>query len=170
MSVDRYKKRELTLAAKTLKSQIAFLEELAKTGIVQLACNKSGIGRSTYYDWCNRYSKFYELAQKAIRGGRMMINDVAESQLLRLIQSGNITSLIFWLKNHHVDYSDKMVHNHTHQLGALELTDDERDQISRALKLTGLDKVLSADPKPRGKKTRRGGLDSYPHKIRGRGY
>ncbi len=33
-----------------------------------------------------------------------MMNDMAESQLLRRVNEGNMTAVIFWLKSRHCDY------------------------------------------------------------------
>jgi hypothetical protein len=43
------------------------LEHLEKTPIVQIACEKSGVGRSTYYRWLQNDPVFAKKAKKALQ-------------------------------------------------------------------------------------------------------
>ncbi len=43
------------------------LEHLEKTPIVQIACEKGGIGRSTYYRWLQSDPVFAKKAKKALQ-------------------------------------------------------------------------------------------------------
>jgi hypothetical protein len=128
-------KRLDTLEVKTEKSKLEFLEQLKKTPIVQLACERTGIGRSTYYDWRSKDSEFAKVADKSIKLGELLINDIAESQLLRAIQNSNatahMTALIFWLKNHHKSYNEKIYHEH--EFIETEITPEERIKAVSAL-------------------------------------
>ncbi|MCX6738887.1 MAG: hypothetical protein NT098_02410 [Candidatus Parcubacteria bacterium] len=124
-------KRLETLGTKTRKQKLEFLEHLAKSSIVQLACERGGIGRSTYYDWRKKDKTFAQKADKAIIAGSLLVNDIAESQLLRAIQSGNMTGIIFWLKNHHHSYNDKI--HHEHELVVNEIDPEHRIAIAKAL-------------------------------------
>lgn len=124
-------KRLETLNTKTEKLKRTFLENLGKSAIVQLACERTGIGRSTYYDWQKTDEVFAKAANLAMKLGGAVINDMAESQLLRLIQKGSITAIIFWLKNHHSGYGDKM--HHEHEIVETDLSPEERIAIAKAL-------------------------------------
>lgn len=42
------------------------LEHLEKTPIVQIACEKSGVGRSTYYRWMQADKVFSRQAREAL--------------------------------------------------------------------------------------------------------
>jgi hypothetical protein len=64
---------------------------------------------------------------------------MAESRLIQNIQNGNNTAIIFWLKNHHGGYNDRIVHEHEH---SLELVDEDRKAIVKALMNIGLGNVL----------------------------
>lgn len=83
------------------------LEQLKKVPIVQVACERVDISRSTYYRWRSDDSSFAKAADEAIKDGVLLINDLAENQLLMMIRSFNITAIIFWLKNHHKSYKEK---------------------------------------------------------------
>lgn len=84
------------------------LEHLEKTPIVQIACEKSGVGRSTYYRWLQSDSVFAKKARKALQRWVFLMNDVAESQLLKGMKDGNMTAIIFWLKSRHSAYGTKL--------------------------------------------------------------
>lgn len=137
--LNKTEKRLETLAVKTKAQKQAFLEQLPKYPIVQVACEKSGVGRSTYYAWRKDDKEFAKLADEAVRLGTQFINDMAESKLIQNIQSGNNTAIIFWLKNHHAGYNDRIVHEHEH---SLELVDEDRKAIVKALMNIGLGNVL----------------------------
>ena len=136
---NKTEKRLETLAVKTRAQKQAFLEQLPKYPIVQVACEKSGVGRSTYYAWRKDDKEFAKEADKAISSGELFINDMAESRLIQNIQNGNNTAIIFWLKNHHGGYNDRIVHEHEH---SLELVDEDRKAIVKALMNIGLGNVL----------------------------
>jgi len=110
--ITKEEKRLLTLAVETEKQKLALLEQLKKTPIVQIACERSGVGRSTYYAWRKNDKAFVKLSDSAIGVGDLFINDLAESQLIKNIQDGNNTSIIYWLKNHHRKYNERIRHEH----------------------------------------------------------
>lgn len=135
------KKRLATLAKKTAEQKAAILEQLAKCCIIQLACERTGIGRSTYYSWLAEDKEFKELADKAINTGRAYLNDIAFSGLLKRIQENNITMLIFWLKNNHPWFAEKIRHEHEHRIigvGDGVLTDEQREQLIKARRISGI--------------------------------
>ena len=92
---------------KTNKSKELFLEQLKQTPIVEVACQKTGMARATYYYLRNTDPKFAEVADLALAEGKMLINDLGESQLISGMKSGNMTAIIFWLKNNHLSYKQK---------------------------------------------------------------
>ena len=90
------------------KDKEALLAQLQKSPVVSIACQKLNISRSTYYRWRKEDQDFQEQADQIMRDGILMINDLAESQLMNLIKEKNITSIIFWLKTHHPTYATKI--------------------------------------------------------------
>ena len=89
------------------------------------------VGRSTYYAWRKEDKEFAKLADEAVKSGTLFINDMAESKLIQNIQSGNNTAIIFWLKNHHRDYGDRV--RHEHEFIEEELTSEQKIAIAKAL-------------------------------------
>jgi len=73
----------------------AMLEALEKSlGIVTTACKQVGIHRSTYYDWFNNDSDF----KRQVEDIQNICLDFSESALLKLIEEGNVSATIFYLK------------------------------------------------------------------------
>ena len=140
--------RLATLAAQTKVQKAELLEQLKKTPIIQTACNKVAVGRSTYYVWRKDDKEFARSADKALREGKGFISDMAISQLIKKIQEGNTTSLIFWLKNHHADYNDRIIHEHEHE-HHFEISQKEQGSIAQALRNIGLASILKMNDDPR---------------------
>ena len=63
-------------------------------GIIAQACEKAGIDRGTYYDWCN---KDIEFKSKVDEINEMQI-DFVESKLLQNTKKNDTTAIIFYLK------------------------------------------------------------------------
>ena len=99
------KKRLETLAEDTENQKKALVAQLRRTPIVQLACERVSVGRSTYYKWRVHDQIFARAADKAQEAGKFFVNDLAESKLMRLIQDDNLTAIIFWLKHNHPKYA-----------------------------------------------------------------
>ncbi len=115
----------------------ALIEEIKKRPIIEAACKKIGIGRATFYRWRKADEKFAEQIDYALNEGKSLINDMAESQLLSAIRDRNLSAIIFWLKNHHGDYKNKVEINgklKTEQ----QLTPEQEAIILKALKLSSL--------------------------------
>lgn len=113
----------------------ALIEQLRKTPIVQIACDKVGIGRATYYRWLDTDEDFAGDATKAMLEGNGLISDAAESQMVNLIRSGNLGAITFWLKHRHPAYRNKLEIDArvAHEGGGL--TDEEAEAVRRALNL-----------------------------------
>ncbi len=143
----RLKKRLATLNVETKKQKEALLVQLTKYPIVESACNRAGVGRSTYYDWRKNDEEFKKMADKALSFGNGLINDMAESGIIKNIQNGSNTAMIFWLKNHHPGYSDRVIHQH--ELADKEISKEQAREIGVALHHIGLASILRMDKKER---------------------
>jgi len=84
------------------------LEQLKKTPIVELVCDRCGIGRTTYYDWRNNDPEFKTQSDEAMKYGKEIINDLSESQLIVLIKEKNFPAIQLWLRQHHPEYSNRV--------------------------------------------------------------
>lgn len=119
------------------KNQELLIEQLKKTPIIQIACEKVGIGRATYYRWRKENEEFAKLADEAIAEGNALVNDMAESQLMAAIRDKNLTAIIFWLKHHHPRYATK-VEITGHIKHEEQLTPEQEALVMKALKLAEL--------------------------------
>lgn len=123
---------------KTDKNKELLLEQLKKTPIVQVACGKINVGRATYYRWRKESSEFSKKADQALTDGSLLVNDIAESQLMSAIKDKNLTAIIFWLKHHHPRYATKV--EVTAQLKGIDekLTPEQEALVTKALQLASL--------------------------------
>lgn len=80
---------------KTEHSKKALLKALESSlGVVTNACKKTGIGRTTYYDWYNSDKEF----KKQVDDLSNVALDFAESSLHSQIINGSVPATIFYLK------------------------------------------------------------------------
>jgi hypothetical protein len=120
------------------KNKELLLEQLKKRPIVQFACEKSGIGRATYYRWRKEDPEFTEKADQALLEGSLLVNDMAESQLMSAIRDKNLTAIIFWLKNHHPNYATKVEVTAKLKADSESLTPEQEALVTKALQLAAL--------------------------------
>ncbi len=122
---------------KTEKNKQLLLEQLKKTPIVESACQKLGIARSTYYFWRSSDPEFAKQADEAVKDGSLLVSDLAESQLIAAIKDRNLSAIIFWLKTHHPTYKTKVEISGSVKQVREELTEEEAAMIAEALRLAG---------------------------------
>lgn len=90
-------------ASKKKKKQL--LTELENNPLIERACKKADIARSTFYRWCGSDATFKTDAEAAIASGREKMNDFAESKLLEAINSGNLQGIRYWLDHNSKRYA-----------------------------------------------------------------
>ena len=93
---------------KSDKAREALLEQLRKTPILQIACEKVGISRVTLYRWRAESKEFSKAVDDAMLEGRLLVNDLAESQLIGAIKDRNMTAILAWLKHNHPSYKTRI--------------------------------------------------------------
>lgn len=122
---------------KTEQNKIALLEQLRKTPIVQIACEKLGISRWTFYRWKKEDAEFAKKVDEALLDGRLLVNDLAESQLIGAVKDRNFGAIMYWLKHHHPSYKTKI--QIEGELEIIEEMDSEQKElVLRALQLARL--------------------------------
>jgi hypothetical protein len=132
-----YKDMNKTIDKRQDINKKLLLEQLQKIPVVEIACQKLGIGRASYYRWRAESKEFAKEADEAIREGRELGNDMSESQILKAIRDGNLSAAYFWLKHNSKNYATKV------ELTANikpdeELTPEQQETVRKALALTGL--------------------------------
>lgn len=123
---------------KTDKNKELLIQQLKKTPIIQVSCEKVGIGRATYYRWKQDDLDFATQADEALLEGSLLVNDVAESQLISAIKDKNLTAIIFWLRHHHPNYATKVEVTARLKADNEILTPEQEELVTRALKLASL--------------------------------
>lgn len=123
---------------KTAKTKELLIEQLKKTPIIQVACEKTSVGRATFYRWKNCDIEFSQKAEDALAEGSSLVSDIAESQLMSAIKDKNLTAIIFWLKHHHPAYATKVEVNARLRADNEALTPEQEALVTRALKLASL--------------------------------
>ena len=122
------------------KEKEILLGQLQKTPIVQLACEKTGISRSTFYRWRDADPEFAKAADEALHQGNLLMNDFAKSTLLSAIRDGNIMAAMQWLRHHHPLYANKIELSGKLTYSDEELTPEQASIVREALLLASLDK------------------------------
>lgn len=122
---------------KSEETKIMFLEQLRKTPIVQIACEKLGVGRATFYRWKQEDGEFAKQVDAAIFDGRLMVNDLAESQLIGAVKDRDMRAIVYWLRNHHSAYKAKLELEGSVQL-IQELSDEQKKLVRDALRLANV--------------------------------
>ncbi len=79
---------------------MTLLEGWARDGLTdaQIASN-IGINTATLYDWKKRYSEL----NNALKKGKEVVDYAVENALLKKALGGDVTAMIFWLKNRRPD-------------------------------------------------------------------
>lgn len=127
-----------TIEKRQSKNKEQLLEILKKTPIVQIACEKAGISRATYYRWRKEDPEFVKVSDQALLDGSLLINDMAESQMMSAIKDKNMTAIIFWLKHHHPAYATKIEITASNKNQDIVLTDEQKELLNKALEMAAL--------------------------------
>ena len=113
------------------------LEQLKKTPIVQIACEKAGIGRATFYRWKAEDPTFAKAADEALFEGILLVNDLAESQLIGAVKDRNVQAIMYWLRHHHKDYKNRLeIEGSVNTIQ--ELSPEQKELVKKALEMTGI--------------------------------
>lgn len=86
------------------------LEELERTPIIQVVCEKFGISRQTFYRWMKESEENFNDVKKALNAGVSLVNDVAESNILNAIKNKDLASTKYWLSHRHESYKKPFTH------------------------------------------------------------
>ncbi len=126
---------------KTESHKSKLIQQIKKTPIIQIACEKTGISRATYYRWRKSDAEFREDADQALLDGAALVNDMAESQLISGIRSQNMTAIIFWLKHHHKDYKTRIEVSGKIKSVDEILTTEQQELIKKAIKMASFKEI-----------------------------
>jgi len=79
-----------------VKDKLILVEGWARDGLTneQIATNL-GINVKTLYEWQKKYKEF----SNALKRGKEIVDREVENALYKEAKKGNVTAIIFWLKN-----------------------------------------------------------------------
>ncbi|MDP2585467.1 MAG: helix-turn-helix domain-containing protein [Candidatus Levybacteria bacterium] len=103
------------------KKQI--LERLTKNFTISSACHAVGIDRKTFYRWIEEDIDFKLQAYDNIQESKKDVTDVAYTRLVKHIENGNLTAVMYWLNNKDPEISDK----------AIYISEEEIEELSTLL-------------------------------------
>ena len=119
------------------KKKAELIEQLKKIPIIQIACEKVGVGRATFYRWRKEDKEFAESVELSLDDGAYLVSDMAESKLISAIKKENLGAIIFWLKSHHPKYRTKLDLNANIRNLDEPLTPEQEALVREALRLAG---------------------------------
>lgn len=105
----------------TIKKQL--LERLTKNFNISSACHAVGIDRKTFYRWTEEDHDFKQQAYENIQESKKDITDLAYNRLVKSIESGNLTAVMYWLNNKDPEISNKTIY----------MTEEEIKELSTLL-------------------------------------
>lgn len=123
---------------RTNEKQAQLIEQLKRTPIIEIACQKVSIGRNSYYRWRRQNKKFAALCDKALEEGCALINDLAESQLINAMKNNNLTAVMYWLNHRHNAYKNKLEVSGNLEVKKEKLTKEQEKNIMRAMELSSI--------------------------------
>ena len=103
-------KKQNTIKERQQHEKGLILAQLRKMPIVQIACEKTGVGRTTYARWRSEDEEFRKAADEAMHEGDEILNDMTETQLMNLIkdQKPHFGAIRLRLTRCHPKYADKL--------------------------------------------------------------
>lgn len=92
------------MAHNKARAKAKLLKELERMPIIEVACQRVGVSRATYYRWVNEDNSFEGEVECARERGVFLVNDMAESKLIGDIKEGQPAAYKFWLTHRHRSY------------------------------------------------------------------
>ena len=75
----------------------------------------------------------------------MLVNDLAESQLISALKDRNFQAITYWLKHHHPNYKTKIQIEGSLQMPQEELTPEQEELVKEALRLASLSSAADTE-------------------------
>ncbi len=118
------------------KEKRELIDQLKKVPIVQIACERIGISRPTFYRWKKDDEDFTKAVKEALSEGVIFINELSESQVITLIKEKDLSAVRFWLRHNHPKYAQR-IEITTKELQE-ELNPEQEAVVKEALRLSSM--------------------------------
>ena len=136
------------------------IKQLQAMPIVQIARERAGVSRPTYYRWRAIDTVFSRAADHAIESGRFLVNDMAESQLIRKIKEGDFQAIKYWLFHNHPRYSKNYIHDHCQVCGTKSIEEKHLEMRREMRSVEAVTKGISEMTKEIDDQRERKALDN----------
>ncbi len=83
------------------------IQILEETPLVNYACKKIGMGRTTFYRWMKSNLQFKKDVEHALQNGRFQWSEIAESALMKNVKNGKMDAVKFYLTHNDKRYIPK---------------------------------------------------------------
>ncbi|MDP2709398.1 MAG: phBC6A51 family helix-turn-helix protein [bacterium] len=121
------------------RTKTLFLEQIRKIPIIQVACEKVGVARSSVYRWRDEDEEFNKALEESLAEGEALINEMSESQLISLIREKSWQAISFWLRKRSPKFRDRVEVSGNINNPQNELTPEQQAVVTEALRLASLD-------------------------------
>lgn len=127
--------KQQTIIDRQAREKEAIWEQLRKVPVVQVACERAGVSRASYYRWLKEDKEFAAEAEKALGDGIEFISDMSEAQLIVLIKEKKLPAIALWLRTHRDKYRNRLEVDAKLELVQERLTPEQEATLEKALKL-----------------------------------
>lgn len=111
---------------------LAELVTMEAAGNVLVACQRTGLSRSSMYDWKAEDPEFKEAWEKAVEKGKEILAEELENALrVAAVTNKNVTAIIFGLKNLRPDKWKDRTESDTTVKHTIDIDEDWIDAISK---------------------------------------
>ncbi len=120
------------------KTKNLLIEQLKKTPVAQIACEKVQVARASFYRWKIEDKEFAKAVEEALLEGETFITEMSESQLISMIRNGNFQAVQMWLRHHNPKYGQKIEISGNINQPQEELNPEQEAVVREALRLASL--------------------------------
>ncbi len=120
------------------RTKTLFLEQIRKIPIIQVACEKVGVARSSVYRWRDEDEEFRQALEESLTEGEALINEMSESQLISLIREKNWQAISFWLRKRSPKFKDRVEVTGNIKSPQNALSPEQQAIVAEALRLASL--------------------------------
>ena len=120
-------KKQQTIGVRQSEQKKTLIQTFKQMPIIEIACRKCGVNRSTYYRWLEDDQDFKEESVHAISEGEEFISDKTEAQLISLAGDKNLGAIKYWLSHHRSKYQKESRDGDSEQKIRVILVHDKHD-------------------------------------------
>ena len=107
--------KQETVVSRQAEDKAKLIECFRKIPIIEVACSKCALNRSTYYRWLADDTDFEQKAKDALIEGEEFVSDKSEAQMIALIGEKNLSAIKHWLPHHRQIYKKDKGRNDAEQ-------------------------------------------------------